>query len=83
MIGVGTKVIDSPVGCGIVTGFTERGLPQVNHIAVVWLDAEDGTIVDAFGNRERLKALRSAQLEQEQKKNVDDLVNSMVIYDTY
>lgn len=37
---IGTQVIDSPVGPGSITGFSERGLPQVNDITVAWLLAE-------------------------------------------
>lgn len=32
-----TKVLFSPVGPGIVTGVTQAGYCQVNHIAVTWL----------------------------------------------
>lgn len=32
----------SPVGAGTVTGITERGYPQVNHVAVAWLTRPDG-----------------------------------------
>ena len=39
-------VEDSPVGPGVVTGFTERGYPQVNHVAVAWLRLTDGATYD-------------------------------------
>lgn len=34
---VGQRVFDSPVGGGTVTGVTDAGYPQVNHVAVSWL----------------------------------------------
>jgi hypothetical protein len=39
-------VADSPVGPGAVTGFTQRGYPQVNHVAVTWLRLTDGATFD-------------------------------------
>ena len=39
-------VADSPVGPGTVTGFTPRGYPQVNHVAVTWVRLTDGTTYD-------------------------------------
>ena len=39
-------VADSPVGPGTVTGFTERGYPQVNHVAVTWVRLTDGATYD-------------------------------------
>jgi hypothetical protein len=41
---IGDMVDDSAVGCGTITGFTERGYPQVNHIAVGWLFTENGDL---------------------------------------
>jgi hypothetical protein len=41
---VGDIIDDSPVGSGSITGFTERGYPQVNHIAVGWLFTENGLL---------------------------------------
>ena len=43
---VGDTVEDSPVGGGKVTGITERGYPQVNHVAVTWLRRTDGGVYD-------------------------------------
>lgn len=42
----GDSVSDSPVGDGVVTGFTDRGYPQVNHVAVLWLERPDGARYD-------------------------------------
>jgi len=39
---VGDKVAQSPVGPGIITGATMRGYPQVNDVAVAWLETESG-----------------------------------------
>lgn len=41
---IGDKVKDSPVGPGVITGFTKIGYPQVNY----WADIEDGNV---FGNK--------------------------------
>lgn len=41
-IEIGDAVSASPVGAGTVTGITERGYPQVNHVAVAWLTRPDG-----------------------------------------
>jgi len=50
---VGDKVVDSPVGCGQITDFTERGFPRVNHVAVAWLQLEDGRVFDPWGARQQ------------------------------
>lgn len=44
---VGDTVFNSPVGSGIITGITERGYPQVNHVAVARLvhKTEEGEIL--------------------------------------
>jgi hypothetical protein len=47
---VGDRVSDSPVGPGEITGFTERGYPQVNRVAVARLRLEDGTPWDPHGS---------------------------------
>lgn len=39
-------VSDSPVGAGTITGFSERGYPQVNHVAVTWVRLTDGATYD-------------------------------------
>lgn len=43
---VGDRVADSPDGPGVITSFTERGYPRVNHVAVAWLRLEDGQVFD-------------------------------------
>lgn len=45
-IQVGDDVSHGPLGAGTVTGFTERGYPQVNNVAVVWLKRPDGFVFD-------------------------------------
>ena len=47
---VGDTVSDSPVGAGTITGTTERGYPQVNHVAVVFLKRTDGVVFDPHGH---------------------------------
>lgn len=36
------KVIDSPIGPGVLTGFSDAGFPRVNEVAVVWCELEGG-----------------------------------------
>lgn len=50
-IAIGDTVADSPDGPGVVTGITEAGYPQVNHVAVVWLKRTDGVVFDPFNKR--------------------------------
>lgn len=45
-IAVNDPVSRSPVGAGVITGFTEAGYPQVNHVAVTWLERPDGARFD-------------------------------------
>lgn len=47
-ISIGDSVSESPVGAGKVTGITEAGYPQVNHVAVVWLKRPDGGCFDPY-----------------------------------
>ena len=44
----GDEVTDSPVGPGKVTGFSERGFPQVNEITVSWCRFKDGSTFDPY-----------------------------------
>ena len=46
---VGDLVKDSPVGPGVITGMTEAGYPQVNHVAVAVLIREDGAVFNPHG----------------------------------
>ncbi len=57
-IAVGDAVADSPVGAGKVTGITEAGYPQVNHVAVTWLKRPDGAVFDPHN---RVGGSRSAR----------------------
>lgn len=45
---IGDTVLRSPVGPGAITGFTERGFPQVNRIAAAWLVRTDGVTFDPW-----------------------------------
>lgn len=49
----GKKVKDSPIGPGEVSGVTAARYPQVNGVAVAWLEFEDGTVFDPFLQRSR------------------------------
>lgn len=62
-LSINEAVADSPVGTGSITDFTDAGFPQVNHVAVAWLECEDGTIFDPWGVRDAHKAQR-AQAQQ-------------------
>lgn len=58
---IGERVKDSPMGAGVLTGITERGMPQINHVAVAWIETEDGGIFDPFGVRDKhIKSSRPA-----------------------
>ena len=60
-INIGERVKDSPLGAGILTGVTERGMPQIDHVAVAWIETEDGGIFDPFGVRDDQLAKRAAK----------------------
>lgn len=48
---VGDWIHDSPVGSGTITDVTERGYPQVNHVAVAWCERPDGGRFDPHGHK--------------------------------
>lgn len=54
-LAVGTKISDSGVGPGEVTGFSERGFPQVNGITVGWCRLECGALFDPYGVADRVR----------------------------
>lgn len=45
---IGYKVKNSPMGAGEITGFSQRGFPQVAHVTVAWLELENGDIFDPY-----------------------------------
>lgn len=45
---IGDTIADSPVGPGTITGITEAGYPQVNHVAVARLKRTDGIVFDPY-----------------------------------
>lgn len=47
----GARVIDSGTGPGVVTGITNAGYPQVDHVAVSWCEYEDGSVFDPLFHR--------------------------------
>ncbi|MEL6237040.1 MAG: hypothetical protein AAFO57_00225 [Pseudomonadota bacterium] len=71
-VAIGDRVKDSPLGAGILTGVTERGMPQIDHVAVAWIEAEDGGIFDPFGVRERHILKRAAAPTQQQERSDAD-----------
>lgn len=52
---IGDTVADSPVGAGVITGITEAGYPQVNHVAVARLKRTDGVVFDPYRSYEKEK----------------------------
>lgn len=50
---IGDTVAASPVGAGTITNITDAGFPQVDHIAVSWLERTDGAVFDPFGVRDK------------------------------
>lgn len=59
-IEIGDAVKDSPQGAGTVTGITDAGYPQVNGVAVAWLELAGGELYfDPKGVREKHKAQRA------------------------
>jgi hypothetical protein len=53
---VGDTVEDSPIGSGVITGITEAGYPQVNHVAVARLRRTDGAVFDPYGSYAKEKS---------------------------
>jgi hypothetical protein len=48
-LSVGDTVLDSPMGVGRITDFTDVGYPRVDGVAVVWLRRTDGVVYDPIG----------------------------------
>lgn len=63
-IKVGDKVSHSPVGAGVITDFTERGYPRVNHVAVAWLRFETGEVFNPYGTVMLVKS-QAARIQQQ------------------
>jgi hypothetical protein len=49
-IAKGDEVDASPIGPGTVTGISDAGYPQVNHVAVACLRRVDGKTFDPYGH---------------------------------
>jgi hypothetical protein len=49
---VNRKIKDSPMGPGEVTTITEAGFPEVNGVAVAWVEFDNGEIFDPYRARE-------------------------------
>ena len=58
-LNVGDTVAKSPVGEGAITGFSQRGYPQVNHIAVACLIRTDEVVFDPHGHYAKDQAKKS------------------------
>ena len=58
---IGDTVADSPVGAGEITGITEAGYPQVNHVAVACLKRTDGVVFDPYGHYKKSAAIASTK----------------------
>jgi hypothetical protein len=69
---IGTKVIDSPVGAGTITGYTDVGYPQVDYVAVTWYMLEDRFIVGDYKAAGEMMALRMFQINKYWESYVDD-----------
>lgn len=52
-LSIGDDVAESPVGPGKITGVTDAGYPQVNHVAVARLTRVDGAVFDPYHTYER------------------------------
>lgn len=65
-IEVGDAVKDSPNGPGTVTDITDAGYPRVNHVAVAWMERDDGAVFDPRGVRDKALAQRATH-QGEQK----------------
>lgn len=57
-IKIGDPIKDSHVGPGTMTGISDAGYPQVNHITVAWLESQDGDIFDPCRVRDKHIAAR-------------------------
>lgn len=64
---IGDAVKDSPTGAGTITDITDAGYPRVNHIAVAWLEREDGAVFDPRGVRVKALLQRAALAQKEGK----------------
>lgn len=60
-LNIGDIVIDSGVGPGKITGFSERGMPQVNEITCAWVIVEGNLLYDPFGVSAKHIAARRAK----------------------
>lgn len=60
-LNVGDAVADSGMGAGVITDFTERGFPRVNHVACAWLIRTDGARFDPYEVADKHIADRKAK----------------------
>lgn len=78
---VGDKIVDSPVGAGEITDFTERGYPRVNRIAVAWLRRLDGYLFGRTrrGEEIRFERYRANAPKGESTYHYDELIRELKI----
>ena len=57
----GRKVVDSPKSSrtGTVTNVSHAGFPEVDGVAVAWVELEGGEVFDPYGVREKHLAERA------------------------
>ena len=65
---VGDKVDMSPAGSGEITGITDAGYPQVNHVAVAILRRVDGTGWNPLGFDVDAVVAQWARVDEEASK---------------
>lgn len=63
-LSIGDTVADSGMGAGEITGFSERGFPQVNRVTCAWLIRTDGARFDPYGVADKHIAERAAKEAQ-------------------
>ena len=61
---IGDTIADSPVGAGTITGITEAGYPQVNHVAVGRLIRTDGVVFDPRGTYPKAASILASKGQQ-------------------
>jgi len=73
-LAIGDTVSDSPVGPGTITGITDAGFSQVNHVAVARLTRTDGIVFDPHGTYEKEARRKATELEWRNATFVDSLL---------
>ena len=71
----GDRIKDSPAGAGKLTGFTNVGWPQVNGVAVTWVERVDGARFDPYHkrwpmNRDEMNVTTSKYVQRQETMEV-------------